>query len=438
MTEGTAWVISANMGLGHQRATYPLRKISNNGIQVFGEDKFASKKEKTLWKMFKLIYETLSRTQQMPVFGPHIYNILEKLQNISPYYPSKDRSAPTFQVKLLNTLIKMGFGKSLCEYISTRNLPVITSFYAAAIACEKLTTLPVYCIICDADINRVWVAEKPQESRIEYFVPCRKAMRRLIQYGVPSHRIHLTGFPLPYENIGKDMSILRSDLSKRLINLDPYHNFRVIHAKEIRHYLGNEYTEIMPKKPLTLSYAVGGAGAQKEIGAKILKSLKSLLKSGDIYVNLIAGIRNDVYSYFTEIIKSLDLENCKNVRIIYNMDMEKYFREFSQILRTTDILWTKPSEVSFYCGLGIPIIISPPIGPHEIGNKDWLTEIGAGIPQEDPAYCSEWIKDYLYDGIFAQSAWNGFLNAHKNGVMKIQEIIRENTPFVSETSPLLF
>ena len=28
-------------------------------------------------------------------------------------------------------------------------------------------------------------------------------------------------------------------------------------------------------------------------------------------------------------------------------------------MRTTDILWTKPSELSFYCGLGIPIIMAP-------------------------------------------------------------------------------
>ena len=28
-------------------------------------------------------------------------------------------------------------------------------------------------------------------------------------------------------------------------------------------------------------------------------------------------------------------------------------------MRTTDILWTKPSELSFYCGLGIPIVMAP-------------------------------------------------------------------------------
>ena len=56
----------------------------------------------------------------------------------------------------------------------------------------------------------------------------------------------------------------------------------------------------------------------------------------------------------------------EGIRILYNQDKNEYFRQFNELLHDTDILWTKPSEMSFYCGLGLPIIIAPPIGPHEV------------------------------------------------------------------------
>ena len=91
-------------------------------------------------------------------------------------------------------------------------------------------------------------------------------MRRLKQYGVPDERIFLTGFPLPKENIGgPDMSILRHDLGKRLIRLDPTWRFRTIHGEEAKYYLGWDIREDKETYPLTITYTVGGAGAQAEI-----------------------------------------------------------------------------------------------------------------------------------------------------------------------------
>ena len=63
-----------------------------------------------------------------------------------------------------------------------------------------------------------------------------------------------------------------------------------------------------------------------------------------------------------------------------------YFHDFTQTLKTTDILWTKPSELSFYCGLGIGIVMAPPIGSQEEFNRVWLTYMGGGVSQNDPRY----------------------------------------------------
>jgi len=415
------------MGLGHQRATYPLRDIAYGRIHHFGEEILdENKNERRLWKLFRESYELISRVRNVPIIGPTAFSVLEKLQNISPYYPFKDRSRPSLQLKSLYSLIHRGMGYSLFNMIKSQDirLPIITSFYASAIAAEELTDLPVYCIICDTDINRVWVAENPKKSRIIYFAPCAQALRRLKQYGVPDERIFLTGFPLPDENLGgPSLSILREDLKDRLIRLDPTKQFRTIHGKEAMHYLGTDDLEGPSGKPLTITYAVGGAGAQTEIAEQLLKSLAPLIKNGDIRINLVAGIRSGVNSLFLQYLEENGLRDCKAARIIYQPDLNDYFYEFNQALRSTDILWTKPSELSFYCGLGLPIIISPPIGPHEVCNSRWLQAIGAGIPQEDPRYCSEWIMDYLSDGRLSLAAWDGFLYARKMGTYRIKEVL---------------
>ncbi|MFY9568361.1 MAG: hypothetical protein WAP56_04240, partial [Acetivibrionales bacterium] len=351
-----AWIVSANMGLGHQRATYPLRDMAYNGVLLFGEDE-SLKKEKRQWTIFRNSYETLSRTRQIPLIGPYLFSLLEKLQNISPYYPRRDQSGPSLQVRSLYTLIRRGMGRGISEILNTRRLPVVTSFYAAAIAAEELTDLPVYCIICDADINRVWVAERPQESRIIYFAPCGSAMRRLKEYGVPDERIYLTGFPLPMENIGTNMEILKRDLARRLIRLDPTKRFRIIHGEEVRSYLGDSWDPDMGSGPITITYAVGGAGAQAEIAGGAVKSLSNMIKEGKVRLNLVAAHRKEVNDYFEKLITKHGLTMSEGIRILYNQDKNEYFRQFNELLHDTDILWTKPSEMSFYCGLGLPIII---------------------------------------------------------------------------------
>ena len=428
MTDIEAWIISANMGLGHQRATYPLKAIAYDGIQLFGENQMSQKNERRLWKIFQHSYETLSRIRQLPLIGPKMFSLLEKMQNITPYYPFRDQSRPSLQVKSLYSLISRGMGDGISKKLCAKRLPVITSFYAAAIAAEQLTDLPVYCIICDADINRVWVAEKPRKSRIIYFAPCGNAMRRLKEYGVPDERIFLSGFPLPMENIGENnMNILRRDLAKRLIRLDPSKRFRTIHGEEVKYYLGEYWNPEAEDSTLTLTYAVGGAGAQAEIAEGLLESLATPLRNGRIKLNLVAAHRKEVKLYFDKLLKKecLCATNC--IKIIYSEDKESYFQEFNEILHDTDILWTKPSELSFYCGLGIPIIIAPPIGPHEVLNQRWLRDLGAGLHQSDPQYCREWIKDYLLDGKLSLAAWDGFLYARKLGAQKIIDVLNTGT-----------
>lgn len=417
-----AWVVSADMGYGHHRAVHPFRSIAENGIISVGRASATSAAEQQLWSRLLGVYETFSRARGIPVIGKPIFNLLDAFLHIPSLYPIRDLSRSTFQVDLLASSIRKGLCRGMLDQVREKPLPLLTSFYAPAVAADMNDYEPVYCIICDADINRVWAPREPWESRIHYLAPCGRAAQRLKSYGVSEERIFLTGFPLPQELLGgPDMPILRADLGQRLHYLDPDNRFRAMHGRNVEHFLGAENTIARNDRVLTISYAVGGAGAQADIGGRMVRSLLPRIRQGTLRVNLLAGIRPEVRDYFLGIREECGAD--EGIRVWWSADMQEYFSVFNTVMRTTDILWTKPSELSFFSGLGIPLILSPTIGAQERFNRQWLFEIQAGIKQENADHTDQWLFDWLSNGRLAEAAWSGFLKARKLGTYKILEVL---------------
>jgi hypothetical protein len=434
------WLVSADMGYGHQRAIYPLKLLSKDGIILNANmSPYASLKERRLWKDMLRTYEFMSRAGKLPLIGSLLTRMLDSLLYIPSFYPLKDRSNSTLQVRYLKLSIRKGLCNGILENMKRQELPMITSFYSSAIAAEMAVHIPVFCIICDTDMNRVWVTEDARTSRILYFAPGTIAAQRLHSYGVPEKNILLTGFPLPLELLGdRNMSTLKMNLKRRIRNLDPSGSFYNLYKHSINAYLHESDKEIsdvsFQNRSLTITYAVGGAGAQREIGRQIVQSLADEIIKGKIKLNLVAGTRKELRDYFNNVKKNITADN-ENVSIIWAENNESYFELFNQSLHTTDILWTKPSELSFYCALGIPIIMTPSIGPQEKCNRRWLREIGAGIKQQDPEYANQWLLDLLNRGRLAEAAWNGFLKARKYGTYNIIDFL-ESGSFTSSNDPL--
>jgi hypothetical protein len=437
---GKFWLVSADMGYGHQRAVYPLKELSKDGtILNANTSPYASPKEKRLWKDMLRTYEFMSRAGRLPLVGRFLTRMLDSVLYIPGFYPFKDRSKSTMQVRYLRSTIQKGLCNGVVEQIRRPALPLITSFYSSAIAAERAFHKSVYCIICDTDMSRVWVPENGHSTRIQYFVPGTIAARRLLSYGVPEKNILLTGFPLPLELLGdRSLDILKVNLKRRIRNLDINGSFYNLYRHTINSYIQDSEEGVsdgsFQKRTLTITYAVGGAGAQKEIGSQIAGSLKSEIISGNVKLNLVAGTRKEIRDYFSEVKEQLTANN-ESVNIVWGKDNETYFELFNKCLHTTDILWTKPSELSFYCALGIPIIMTPAIGPQEKCNKKWLLEIGSGIKQQDPEYTHQWLFDLLNRGRLAEAAWNGFLKARKYGTYNILDFL-ETGSFTSSNNPL--
>ncbi|MGO9309029.1 MAG: DUF6938 domain-containing protein [Spirochaetia bacterium] len=428
-----AWVATADMGLGHQRAAYPLRDIAEGGLITLGKAENNTNGEAKLWERLRRSYEFLSRTKSWPIIGNAVFGLLDKLQNIPPFYPLRDLSHPTYQVNWLKKLIQSGMCSGLLEKMKQKPLPLVTSFYAPAIAADMAGFGRIYCIICDAEVNRAWVSENPRESKITYLAPCGRAVRRLNEYGIPNERIWLTGFPIPLELLGdENISVLKRDLGQRLRYLDPADRFWPLHGLNVEHFLGAKNCAFARERALTLTFGVGGAGAQTDISARVARSLREKIAQGEINYNILAGVRPEVAQFLENVKKELALPQ---IKIIFGRTLDEYFRGFTECMRTTDILWTKPSELSFYCGLGIPVIMAPHIGSQEDFNQAWLLEIQAGFPQQDPQYTDQWLFDLVRAGRLADAAWNGFLKARMYGTYKIHEILRTGT-MERETSVL--
>lgn len=418
-------LVVVDMGYGHQRAAYPLLSWSFEGNLNLNEYDGASVWERKYWNNSRKAYERISYFKKVPFLGGLIFNIMDYFQRIEPFYPKRLLTKQSLQQKMFFRAVKKGVGKNLINKLNENPLPFVTSFFVAAYSAEYYEYKgPIYCIICDADISRAWAPVNPETSRIKYFASNLRTKKRLMMYGVREENIIITGFPLPLENKGENELVLKNDLSNRLKSLDP----RRVFINKNLNLLEKENLQLSENlnKTFTLTFAVGGAGAQRELAYNIVKNLKQELKEKKIKINLIAGSREDVYLYFVEKLKELDLDTLDNLQIIYHSQKVEYFRLFNLCLRETDVLWTKPSELSFYTALGLPIIMSEPVGSQEHFNREWLLEIGSGIDALDISYVNEWLFDWQKNGRLAVAAFNGYFYAPRQGTENIINEILNN------------
>lgn len=438
-------LVTVMMGLGHYRAAHALMPVFGDRMRLCGSRQETPRQEYRLWKRARKLYYRLSRAGNLPLVGPLLKKVLTRVERIEPYYPIKDLSGPTWPVHFLHRMItRKGLGRHMLSEISDYEHPTVHTFYATAIALDLLSPRDnIYLVVTDSDFNRVWVPRDPEKSRIHYLAPCTQVKRRLISYGVLPDKIHLTGFPLPVENIGspEGLEVLKGDLIERLGRLDPSSRFISFHEPSLIHWLGR--TPRIPtgtRKRFTLTFAIGGAGAQVEMIQPMLTSLSSDLRQDRIRLFISAGIARRVVERILAVVNRLGLDDLlgRQIDIIHHDNPGEYCTLFNRRLRETDVLWTKPSELSFFSALGIPILLAPSIGPHESLNKKWLREIHAAVsPPGGVESCHQWLFDLLETGRLAETAWDGFLKGRKLGTYKIQNLVNHGIRPHSD-SPLDF
>ncbi len=424
--EKKAWIIDVNMGYGHRRTAFPLENIAINKENISANDYEGMPFwDKAVWECSREFYEFISNFKKIPLLGSLFFSLFNEFQKIHSFYPKRDMSGANIFFRGTHLLIQLGWGRHLIKKCSQHPAPFITTFFIPAFMAEEFNYPgEIYCIICDTDIARPWATLNPKKSRIKYFAPTKRVVDRLIMYGVPKENIYFTGYPLPLSSIGiGNNEILKEDLRHRLRNLDPKGAYFKKYQSLIEGVLG-PLPEVSDHV-FTMLFSVGGAGAQKEEAMEIVKGLRPELESKSMKIILSAGSKSNIKDYFQKEIRKIKMSHClgTSLEILYEQDVHRYFEKFNEYLRKTDVLWTKPSELSFYSALAVPVMILPPIGYQEEFNKDWLVKNGFGIMPEPIEYISQWIYDYLDAGLLADIAMQGFMEGEQMGAFKIRDII---------------
>jgi hypothetical protein len=418
-------VVAVDMGYGHLRAAAPLAEALRTEVLQVDRAPIVAPEEERLWRRVRRAYEHVSRLSQLPVVGAPLRWVLDAVTDIPRLHPYRDLSAPTRGVLTLERLVRRNLGQGLLAHLRRTGAPLLTTFYSPAIAADRAGHEPIFCVVTDTDLNRIWVPVEPARTRIRYLVPTRRAARRLRAYGVPEERITFTGFPLPDALVGGPaLPILKRNLAARLVRLDPSGEFRRSVPEELAHFLGALPREEEGRPPL-LTFAVGGAGAQAGMARHFLPGFRRALEAGLLRIALVAGVRPEVEGRFREEVRRAGMEPLLGgpLEILCAPGFPEYYARFNALLARTDVLWTKPSELTFYGALGLPLVLAPPVGVHERYNRRWARDSGAGLKQRDARFASEWITDWLADGMLAAAAWAGYMRLPKFGLYRILETV---------------
>lgn len=417
-------VVAIDMGYGHLRAAAPIAEALDVAVLHCDRAPLADSSEQRLWKRARRLYESTSRISQMPWVGAPLRRILDGVTHIPHLHPYRDLSTPTAGARTLDGMIRRGMGRGLVERLRQSGAPLVTTFYSPAIAADRAGIDRVYCVVTDTDINRVWAPFDASTTRIRYLVPSERARRRLLAYGVPAANVTFTGFPLPDSLLGgRHLATARRNLASRLARLDPRGEFRHAYRDELKHFLG-EIPDLPDEERIPhVVFAVGGSGAQVGMARQFLPGFRRPLREQRLRLTLVAGVRGEVAAAFESLLHRNGITPGEGADILVEPDLERYFARFHALLARADVLWTKPSEMTFFGALGVPLVFSWPVGVHERYNRRWAIEAGSGLKQRDPRWAAQWLSDYLEDGTLAAAAWNGFRRLPNQGLYRILDLL---------------
>lgn len=211
----------------------------------------------------------------------------------------------------------------------------------------------------------------------------------------------------------------------------------------------NRLDRIKNNKPLRILLTVGGAGAQKEMFVHIINNILPYVKINKAVIFINVGDHKNVWDELCEAIPKLKeittLHNndwletlnfseqaingeVQGVHCFYNKDIYAAVYSTNLLMRATDLLATKPSELAYY---PVPKLMIKRVGGHEAWGAIRAAEIGDGTIECDTTNKIEQMLDLIFseENILRMMVEN-ILKANKigiyNGAYKVIEILNNN------------
>src|SRR5579883_625144 len=137
-------VLAVDMGYGHLRAAVPLAAALGTDVLYADQAPLADDDEQREWLRTRRFYEITTRLSQVPVVGAPLRLVLDAVTHIPHLHPSRDLSAPTAGARGLERLVRNGLGRGLARRLKESGAPLLTTFYAPAIAADRMGCPNVY------------------------------------------------------------------------------------------------------------------------------------------------------------------------------------------------------------------------------------------------------------------------------------------------------
>lgn len=230
------------------------------------------------------------------------------------------------------------------------------------------------------------------------------------------HTVQTPSSYLGYKTLrGMDgKKILNSIPDGDLVEVGHYIDHELVHNLEKD--CENRLKRIKDKKAKRILLTVGGAGAQKEIFVKLIQKILPLVKENKavLYINVgdhkvvwdglckeIPELDSVSEKYFDDWNKTCDFAEravdgeVKGVHAFYNEEIFAAVYASNLLMRSTDILVTKPSELAFY---PIPKLMIKRVGGHEAWGAIRAAEVGDGTIECDEIGRALQMLDLMLNG----------------------------------------
>lgn len=191
---------------------------------------------------------------------------------------------------------------------------------------------------------------------------------------------------------------------------------------------------IQQKKAKRILLTVGGAGAQKEIFAQIIKNLLPKIAKNEVTLLINVGDHRSVWeglcnevaelqtiseTYFDDWDKTctfaqkLQTKDVSGIHVFYNKDIFAAVYSSNLLMRSADVLVTKPSELAFY---PVPKLMIKRVGGHEAWGAIRAAEVGDGtIECETVETTLQMLNLMLEDDEILTGLCNNIVKANKVG-----------------------
>ncbi len=203
----------------------------------------------------------------------------------------------------------------------------------------------------------------------------------------------------------------------------------------------NRISRAKDGKPIRFLFTIGGAGAQGDFFASIIKTLIPYVKKNKacIYINcgdyenvwdmlqnklpeLADGSLNtkrhfndwkEELSFAEAAIEGLDTQAGSGIHVFCNKDIFGAVYITNLLMRASDILVTKPSELAFY---PVPKLFIRRIGGHEMWGAIHSAELGDGTQEcESPEFACEVVKLIMNQPDLIEDMCNNIIAQKKIG-----------------------